>query len=171
MNIKNSNFTAIVLMLLLFGVGSVVAQEQRASPPATASAKVNGADIAINYSQPSAKGRTIMGGLVPYGQVWRTGANEATTFETSKDVKIQGQSLKAGKYALFTIPGEKKWKVIFNSNPKQWGAYKYDSSLDVLTVEVDAKAADQTETFTIEASNNGAITMKWEKTSVTFNVE
>jgi hypothetical protein len=80
------------------------------------------------------KGRTIWGDLVPYGKVWRTGANEATTIETNKDIMIQGQKLPAGKYALFTIPGETEWTWIFNSVWDQWGAYKYDGSKDVLRI-------------------------------------
>jgi hypothetical protein len=107
----------------------------RPSPPMETKDTIQGALVVINYSAPSVKGRTIWGDLVPYGKVWRTGANEATTFETSKDLMIQGQKLPAGKYALFTIPGEKEWTWIFNSVWDQWGAYKYDEAKDVLRIK------------------------------------
>src|SRR5258705_13398511 len=90
-------------------------KSSRPSPPATATGKVNGATITINYSSPSVKGRKIWGALVPYDKVWRAGANEATIFETDKDIKIEGKPLHAGKYSLYAIPGEKEWTFIFNS--------------------------------------------------------
>lgn len=113
----------------------------RPSPPVELKQTLQGANVTINYSAPSVKGRTIWGDLVPYGKVWRTGANEATTFETDKDIMIQDQKLPAGKYALFTIPGETEWTWIFNSAWDQWGAYKYDESKDVLRVKSMAKSS------------------------------
>ena len=112
-----------------------------------------------------------MGGLVPFDKVWRTGANEATTFEVSKDVKVEGQNLKAGKYALFTVPGKQSWKIIFNSNPKQWGSYSYAADQDILTVEAKPESTDFTEVFTINANDDGTVTLMWEKTKVSFKVE
>src|SRR6478609_2476101 len=84
----------------------------RPSPADSVSGKIGNANIEINYSSPSVKGRPIWGALVPYGKVWRAGANEATTFQVDKDVKVEGKTLPAGKYALFTIPTEKEWTII-----------------------------------------------------------
>src|SRR5688500_14138747 len=89
-------------------------KSKRPSPPATLTTTMNGTGVIINYSQPSVKGRALGKDIAPYGKVWRTGANEATTFEINRDVKIEGKDLKAGKYALFTIPNENEWTIIFN---------------------------------------------------------
>ena len=145
---------------------------KRPSPPATATATVNGATIKIDYSQPSVKGRNVWAGdLAPYGKVWRTGANEATVFEVSKDVTVEGKALKAGKYALFSIPNEKEWVIIFNKKSNQWGAYDYKESDDALRVTVPAKAGALTEKFTITAENSGKVTLAWDKAAVAFNVK
>lgn len=159
----------IALCFVLFMASTSFAQ-QKASPPASAITTVNGAEIKINYSQPAVKGREIWGGLVPYDKVWRTGANEATTFETSKDIKVQGKTLKAGKYTLFTVPNKDEWKIIFNSKLGQWGAYAYSSGDDVLTVTAKPTASDATERFTISTSD-GKISMAWDKIKVDFVVE
>ena len=135
---------------------------KRPSPPATATGMVKGKNITINYSSPGVKGREIWNGLVPYGQIWRAGANEATTFETDKDVKIKRQSLPAGKYAFFAIPGEKKWTVIFNKVPDQWGAYNYDQQQDALRVVVKAKETDEMyERLQYEITKKG-FELQWE---------
>lgn len=128
-------FVAVLLIVAL----QVSAQEdktKRPSPPATFDTSVNGLKVIINYGQPSLKGRIIGKEIAPYGQVWRTGANEATTFEINRDVMIESKVLKAGKYTLFTIPGESEWTIIFNKQLNQWGAYKYDPNQDVLRVTV-----------------------------------
>lgn len=112
--------------------------QEKASPAKTAEGTVNGANITINYSSPAVKGRTIWGDLVPYGQVWRAGANEATIFETDKDIKVEGQDLPAGQYSFFIIPGEEQSTFIFNSETGQWGT-QYDESKDVLRVQVPSQ--------------------------------
>ncbi|MEO9966330.1 MAG: DUF2911 domain-containing protein [Reichenbachiella sp.] len=146
--------------------------QQKASPAKVSKASVSGNDVSINYSSPSKKGREIYGGLVPYGQVWRTGANEATTIELSKDANIGGVAVKAGKYSLFTIPGEKEWTIIINSNAKQWGAYSYDKSMDVGRFTATPKALDSAvESFTIEANDQGVVALIWDKTRVEFNIK
>ncbi len=130
--------TLLLCTAFLFMTVSAQAQtdkSQRPSPPAQAKGTIQNAEVTIDYSTPSVKGRTIWGDLVPYGKVWRTGANEATTIETSADIMIQGQKLPAGKYALFTIPGKTEWVWIFNSVWDQWGAFKYDQNKDVLRVK------------------------------------
>jgi len=146
-------------------------KSKRPSPPATATATVNGAKLVIDYSQPAAKGRDVFGGLEPYGKVWRTGANEATTFMVSKDVKINGQPLAAGTYGLFSIPGKDEWTIIFNKTAQQWGAFKYDEKQDALRVKVKPMTTQPTERFTIMAANSGKVSMKWDKTEVDFTVK
>ncbi len=116
-------------------------KSKRASPPETATGKIMGATITIDYSSPAVKKRKIWGGLVPYDKVWRTGANEATLFTTDKEIKVEGKSLPAGKYSLYTIPGEKEWVFIFNSQTGQWGIKNDESTTedpakDVLRVTV-----------------------------------
>jgi len=112
-----------------------------------------------------------MGGLVPYGEVWRTGANEATTIEFDKPVKIEGKDLAAGKYALFTIPGENEWTIIINKDVKQWGAFKYKQEDDILRVPVKpAKTSAPVETFNIAVGKDD-IQLKWENTAVAFKVK
>ncbi|MBC6699344.1 DUF2911 domain-containing protein [Hymenobacter sp. BT190] len=143
-------------------------KSKRPSPPAT----VTGPNFTIEYSRPSLKGRKAFGGLEPYGKVWRTGANEATTFTTTKDVKVNGQALAAGTYALFTIPGEQEWTIIFNKTAKQWGAYEYKQADDALRVQAKpTKTAAPVEVFTIAADKAGVVTLMWDNTQVTFTVK
>ena len=141
---------------------TVMAQGQTvASPAQTVKGKAAGADVTIAYGSPAVKGRTVWGELVPYGKVWRAGANDATTFETSKDIKIEGQTLPAGKYALFTIPEQNEWTVIFNKEPKQWGAYSYKADQDALRVKVKPrKSASFNERLTYVVNSNG-IALQW----------
>src|SRR6478609_2453964 len=111
-------------------------KSQRPSPPAKVSETTSkGVTISIDYSQPAVKGRTIGNDIAPYGKVWRTGANEATVFEVSKDVKVEGKALPAGKYGLYSIPGKDEWTIIFNKTWKQWGT-NYTEADDALRVNV-----------------------------------
>lgn len=158
-----------VVAFVLF-VGYAMSQE-KASPARSVSKTVNGTDITINYSSPAVKGRTIWGGLVPYDKVWRTGANEATTIEVSNDVKIAGKVLKAGKYALFTVPGNDKWQVIINSVANQWGAYGYDASKDIMKFETTPSENSMTERLKFDISDGGTVSMAWEKLSISFDVK
>ncbi|MEL6654610.1 MAG: DUF2911 domain-containing protein, partial [Bacteroidota bacterium] len=103
---------------------------------------IDGVSVTVNYGSPSVKGRTIYGDLVPYDQVWRSGANEATIITVSKDASISGQSLPAGTYGFFTIPGESDWTLIFNKVSEQWGAYQYDEGQDQMRVKVTPMAAE-----------------------------
>ncbi|WEK38121.1 MAG: DUF2911 domain-containing protein [Candidatus Pseudobacter hemicellulosilyticus] len=148
-------------------------KSKRPSPPATVSETTdNGVKITIDYSQPALKGRKVGGEVAPYGQVWRTGANEATTFEVDKAVKVEGKELPAGKYGLFTIPNQEEWVIIFNKTPKQWGAYKYAEADDVLRVTVKAGQAPQTvERLTFTIAKTGKVTLLWGETAVEFTVE
>lgn len=143
-----------------------------ASPPATATGKIKDANITIAYSSPSVKGRTIWGGLEAYNKVWRAGANEATTFETDKNITVQGKPLPAGKYSFFLIPKENgTWTAIFNKEPKQWGAYKYEESKDALRVDVKTKALPATQEALVYKINNNGFTMDWDKISVPVEIK
>jgi hypothetical protein len=131
--------------------------------------------VKVFYNRPSKKDRKIFGGLVPYNEVWRTGANEATTFETNKDLEFHGKILKAGKYSLWTIPGEMTWTIIFNSEYGQWGInskgeVNRNPDLDMLKVEVHAVQQDQQfEQFTIAFDKTGEdaeMVLFWDKTVV-----
>lgn len=149
---------------------SLSALAQKPSPPMKAEGSIDGVKIKIDYSAPSAKGRTMIGGKEPFGTVWRTGANDATVFEIDKAAKIEGQALPAGKYELFTIPGETEWVIIIQKYGKQWGAYDYKESNDVLRVKVKSGKPDAfVETFTISVGAD-AISLKWENTLVSFKV-
>ncbi len=162
----------VFTLLLAFGIaGLAQAQKNQPSPPATATGTIGAADVEISYHAPSARGRTVMGELVPYGSVWRTGANNATTISFSSDVTVEGKALPAGKYALFTIPGEDEWVIIFNKVTEQWGAFNYDEGEDVLRVSVAPSASsDFVETFKIDVVDDG-VEMAWENTTVKFDVE
>lgn len=167
--------SAFFLTAALASTTVLFAQEEdkskRPSPPATFTTSDNGLNIKIDYSRPSVKGRTIGKEIAPYGEVWRTGANEATTFEVNRDVTIEGKPLKAGKYALFTIPGENQWTLIFNKQPNQWGAYKYEEGQDALRVTVKpTKASSPTEQMTF-AGKNGKVALLWGNTEVDFTVK
>jgi hypothetical protein len=146
---------------LMFSVVFISAAQKRASPAKTAEGTINGAVITVNYSSPSVKGRTIFGDLVPLGKVWRAGANEATIFETSKDITVEGEKLPAGKYSFFIIPGESSSTFIFNKQTGQWGT-KYDESKDALRVTVNSgQTSTLTENLTYTVMDDG-LEVKWE---------
>jgi Protein of unknown function (DUF2911) len=171
---KSLFLVSVLFCLVTLPFSKVSGQEDkstRPSPPAEAHAKIGDNTISINYSSPSVKGRTIWGDLVPYGKVWRTGANEATIFETSGDLVINGQKLPAGKYGIFTLPGEKEWTIIFNSVWDQWGAFKYDSSKDVLRVKADAEKSEAfNERMKFEIKDH-VVSLLWENLRVSFMVK
>lgn len=169
-------FMASLIATSLMTTVSTFAQgdkSKRPSPPATATATTaSGNTITVNYSQPSVKGRTIGKDIATYGKVWRTGANEATVFEITKDAKIDGKhSLPAGKYSLYSLPGEKTWTIIFNKTWNQWGT-NYTQGDDALRVEVPTQKAPQfTEKMTIEASKDGKVSLIWGDKLVSFSVK
>ncbi len=174
---SGNRFLLLVAFLTVGMFATTHAQDKskRPSPPAEAKATVGDLSIAINYNSPAVKGREIWGKLVPYGEVWRTGANEATTFEVNHDVIIEGQKLAAGKYALFTIPGEDKWTVIFNKEAGQWGAYNYNKDKDALRITVQpgkAESFQESMDFSVNAENNtGVVVFTWENLSFSFKVK
>ncbi|MEP7323731.1 MAG: DUF2911 domain-containing protein [Saprospiraceae bacterium] len=147
----------------------VFSQEKIASPKMTA----DNALLKVVYGAPSKKGRNVFGGLEPYGKVWRTGANEATEITFKKDVMFGDKSVKAGTYTLFTIPTEKEWTIILNSELHQWGAYGYDKvkDKDVAQIKVTPTALmDVQELFVIKPTDKG-FDIVWDKTSVSVPVK
>jgi hypothetical protein len=150
---------AVFLAIIVAAVAlSALAQGQNppASPPGTANfAFADGKTITIDYSRPSVKGRKIFGGLVPYGQVWRTGANAATTLKTDANLTIGSANVPAGTYTLYTIPEEKKWTLIINKQTGQWGT-AHDEKQDLARVEMKiSKNSSPTEQFTIGFDQTG----------------
>ncbi len=168
---------AVAMLLTALFTNTANAQQdksKRPSPPAVATQELtSGALINIDYSQPSIKGRTIGKDIEPKdGEVWRTGANEATVFETSKAVKINGKELPAGKYALFTISGKESWTIIFNKTWKQWGAFSYKQADDALRIDAKAqKATAFAEKMTFTIDKTGLVTLLWGDNKITFTVE
>lgn len=149
--------------------------DSRLSPKDTVEFKLNDLKMKVFYNRPYKKDREIFGGLVPYNQVWRTGANEATTFETNQDLDIKGMRLPAGKYTLWTVPKDSTWSVMFNSKQYSWGVNAqmqpmWDPNYDVLNVEVPVQRLDHSvEQFTIAFDNstdNLALTMAWDDVKI-----
>jgi hypothetical protein len=166
-------------LLLVFFSLHCAAQEaiaHRPSPLAIAAARYKDAYIKITYSQPQKRGREVFGSLVPYGKVWRTGANEATEITVTKDITINSVLLRAGTYSLFTIPEKDKWTVILNSEPGLWGAYNYNQKLDVFRFSVPVQHIDNPlyEVFTIklDQKNNVAdLLIMWDDTKVSIPIK
>ncbi len=157
-----------LVVLMLVAAATVFGQKDKDKPRESPKMEANGPNVHVTYGQPSKKGREIFGGLVPYGQVWRTGANEATEITFDKDGMFGGKPVKKGTYSLFTIPNKGEWEIILNSELKQWGAFGYDKikSKDVLHVKVPAQATNKVvEKFTISVMSDGLM-MEWDKTRV-----
>ena len=171
---KRLFLAASFLMVFVLPMSLLQAQEDkmmRPSPPAEATATISDKTVTIHYSSPAVKGRTIWGELVPYGKVWRTGANEATVFETSGDLEVNGQKLPAGKYSLFTIPGKESWTVIFNSVYDQWGAFRYDPAFDVLRINVTpVQSGAYNERLKFDIKDH-VVSLLWENMKVSFVVK
>lgn len=170
---------AIALLALVFSINPASGQVElpRKSPRASVSYTVGLTDITIRYSSPAVSGRAIWGALVPYNQIWRAGANEATTIEFSTDLKVEGRLLPKGKYTFFLIPQEgETWTAIFNRSVEQWGAYSYDESQDALRIPVRVNTADYSEErlsyhLSDAGLGKGYIRMWWEKRQVFVHIE
>ena len=160
------------LFLLIIGFSYTAdAQKKPKSPPKALTHTVGDLTININYNAPYVKGRKIWGGLESYDEVWRTGANNATTFEINQATEINGQPLAAGKYSLFTIPSKDSWTFIFNKEADQWGAYNYKKSADALRVVVTPDYdAEFTEQMAFEVNDEGEVSLVWEKLRASFVV-
>ncbi len=161
---------AIVIALVGATFFYLKKQTKSHSPAEVASYQQGDFQMSIYYSRPYKKGRSIFGGLEPYGKVWRTGANEATEIEINQDVSWNGVTLKSGRYALFTIPDKTKWTVILNSELGQWGAFTYDETKDINRVVVKPfMLPDTVQQFTINILKEGelpVVRLKWDLTGV-----
>jgi hypothetical protein len=168
-------FIIIISLALFENALGQEAVKPRLSPLEVVTVKYENTYVKIVYGRPHKKGRVIFGELVPYGEVWRTGANEATEITLTKDVEINGQILPAGTYTLFTIPNKDKWQVIFNSDLGQWGAYNYNPDNNVLVIDADVSKTDTVyEAFTIEfqlEDDKAKVIMMWEETKASFTMK
>ncbi len=160
-------FPLIALLIVNF----INAQEKPASSKEMATGKINGATIAINYSSPSVKERKIWGGLVPFNEVWRAGANEATTFETTKEITVEGSKLPAGKYSFFVIPNEKECIIIFNKQAKQWGSGKYNEKEDQLRVTVKPQVTKSSAEKLMYTVAKNKVVLSWEKWNIPVSIK
>lgn len=175
MSVTSRVLSVLCLAFLLVSALPAQAQERsstlpRVSPNASVSQTVGITEVRVTYGRPAVRDRTIFGDLVAYGEVWRTGANEATTISFSTPVSVEGEEVDAGTYGLFTIPGEDTWTVILNDVAEQWGAYNYDASQDVLRVEVTPTSAPMHEQMTIGFTDvtdtSATLTLTWAETRV-----
>src|SRR5215204_4935636 len=190
---------AVAALLALTAFAQAQLRTPRPSQKASVTQTVGVTDLTITYSRPGVKGRKIWGDppagaaagtatlddartrakdavIVPYGHVWRTGANEATTFTVTDDVLVNGQPLKAGTYSLHTIPGPSEWTIIFNGDPGQWGSFTYDEKKDVLRVKAKPETtADSQEwlafSFDPVGESSAQVNIRWERLRVPFTVE
>ncbi len=163
------------ILLLIFTSVTAFAQQdksKRPSPPAKLSETIaSGVTVTIDYSQPSLKGRTVGKDVAPYGKVWRTGANEATVFEINKDATVEGKRLPAGRYGLFSIPGENSWVIIFSKKADVWGT-QYSEGQDALRVTVKPeRASTPTERMTFRIAKSGVVSLLWGDQRVNFQVK
>jgi hypothetical protein len=146
----------------------------RVSPACTVSQEIGISRIDLAFARPAVKGRKIWGGLVPYGEVWRAGANNATVITFSHPAKVAGKDLAAGSYGFFVIPNDKAWTLILNRKAKQWGAYEYKKEDDVLRWEVTPQTGPQLEYLDYRVipvdSGNAMVELAWEKLRVSFPV-
>ena len=164
--------TAAILVATAFIASTSLAarQKPRASPHETVNATIDGAKISVTYGRPYAKGRKIVGGLVPYNQIWRTGADEATTLVTDKGLMFGSTHLNPGTYTVYTLPGEKEWQLVINKQTGQWGT-EYDQAQDVSRIPMKVgKTAAPVEQFTIavaDTPSGGELRLSWENTQAT----
>jgi Protein of unknown function (DUF2911) len=169
-------FVAVIVLTLAAALSAQEQQKAPLSPPGTASVTfADGKTVTINYSRPSVRDRKIFGGLVPYGEVWRTGANAATTLKTDADLTIGGAAVPAGSYTLYTIPDESGWKLIINKQTGQWGT-AYDEKQDLARVDMKvANHATSTEQFTISLDKSGGksatLKLDWANTTASVDVK
>lgn len=172
---------SILLQLMIMAALSTVAVAQQiqmpqASPTATITQKIGLTDVSIEYSRPGTKGRKIFGELVPFGEVWRTGANAATIINFKNEVKVEGNIVPAGSYALYSIPDKNEWTIILSKNTKLWGAVGYDPKDDLVRFKVKpGKTGQKYETMEInfvDMTDTGAtVALKWENTRIKFRIE
>lgn len=146
-------------------------KEDGVSPKKLTTGMVGDVKVSVQYGSPSVKGREVWGALVPYGEVWRSGANDATWVEFSKDIMVNNQPLAAGKYGFFTIPSEGEWTVILNEVWDIWGAYDYDESRDVLRFNVEPEMVEANQESLEFEITQGKLVLKWEYLRLPIPVE
>jgi len=170
---------SLIAVLFILSLCAITTAQQdkskRPSPPAQAQCKFSdGKTITIDYSSPRAKGRKIFGDLVPYGEVWRTGANDATTFVTAVNLTAEGKDIPAGSYTIFTIPAQDKWTLIINKHTGEWGIpYKYESEELARVPMTVSKTSAPVENFTIDLNQSGGnctLQMSWENTQASIKL-
>jgi hypothetical protein len=170
-------FTVLIFLGLWYSPETIAqeALKPRPSPLEMVTMKYEDTYIKITYCRPHKRGRNIFGDLLPYGEVWRTGANEATEITVTGAIKLGGQQIRPGTYTLFTIPNKQEWTVILNSELGQWGAYNYNSNLDVVRFEAPVSTTEEVyEPFTIEfeqKAQSAELVMMWDRTKVTIPIE
>jgi len=166
----------LLVVLVMIALASVACAQQKASPPGEASVTfADGKTVTIQYSRPSMRGREIFGELVPYDEVWRTGANAATSLETGVDLNIGGASVPAGSYTLYSLPGANAWKLIINKQTGQWGT-QYDQGQDLARVDMKvAQSSTPLEQFTISfdksGGNSATLKLAWANTIASVEVK
>jgi len=199
-SLRRSSVSAILFMLCFAISAFAQIDTPRPSPKASVMQRIGVTDVTITYSRPAVKNRQIWGDplpgqtakgeatlddqnarpkgavIVPYGHVWRAGANEATTFVVTDDVLINGQKLPAGSYSLHTIPTKDEWTIVFNSTANQWGSFSYDAAKDTLRVKVKPQWVNQSEewlTYSVEpvGDDSAQVNIRWEKINVPFTVK
>jgi hypothetical protein len=173
--------TKLLLSILFsFCLSTLFAQESlptRPSPLAIAAVRYKDTYIKITYSQPRKRGREIFGKLVPFGEVWRTGANEATEITLTKDLFVKGTLLLAGTYSIFTIPGKETWTIIFNKDLGQWGSYNYTIKSDVLRIDVPLMQTNENEVFeafTMQFDHRNSVAdllILWDRTKISIPIQ
>jgi len=168
-------FIAVAFAVTLGHAQSAVLDLPRDSQHAKIIQRVGITDITINYHRPLVKGRKVWGGIVPYGQVWRAGANENTTIEFTDPVTVEGKPLAKGIYGLYMLPTENEWTIIFSKAAASWGSFTYKEAEDALRVTVKPRAAEMKEALAYEVDDvtpdSAVISLRWEKLAVPFKVE
>lgn len=173
---KRATFMKGLVLTIAFSCMSTLIWAQ-ASPPDSATGNINGANIIIRYSSPSVKGRVVYGSnLVPYGKVWRAGANKATVFETNKDLTVEGKKLPAGKYSIYAIASETDWVIIFNAATGQWGINRdqtttLDPAKDVIRVTVTPKKSATMKERLVYNINNMGFVLSWENLDIPVSIK
>ena len=167
--------SALILGFVSQSVAQDYLKKLRVSPKAEVMQVVGLTKVTISYSRPGVKGRKIWGALVPYDNVWRAGADEATKITFTSDVKIEGKKLSAGSYSFFVIPNKKEWIIIFNKVSDQWGAFTYNEAEDAIRLKMKPKTAEFEEWLKYEIAKTGDysanLSLHWEKQKVVLKLE
>ena len=165
------NLSKILILYFVCITSISCTSKQKPSPLVKINHQIGSVNISMEYSSPRVREIAIWGELVPYNEIWRTGANESTIININKDILINNNLLKKGEYSLFTIPNEEKWIVILNSVANQWGSYDYNEEMDVLRLEITPSVSNKfSENLTFLINNDG-ILFNWENLSFNLNIK